>query len=235
MLQRPFVLLIDDGELDDIAQLLQELGVCPTRVSGAAASSGWSQPERLLVVSARRALQLGPPGGEHRAGFVKLAVADSPSKTLRTHLERMGFDGLLCRPVHPEALRLVIEEALHGGREQRARARLAAGCEVTWRRGLRRRRGTLAEISTRGCRLLVRTRLHPSRLSLLLPRGLVGDRELRLSGRVVRCQRRSADLVCLSVVFDGRESDLRKRLARFLWSLRLGPASLARRHAQRAV
>ena len=161
MLQRPFVLLIDDGELEDVAQLLEGLGVRPTRMSGGPGHEGWHQPERLLVVSARRAVQLGHAAGPDRASFVKIVIADSPSRTLRTRLLRMGFDQLVCRPVHPEALRLVIEGALHGGREQRSRARLAAGCEVAWRSGLRRRRATLAEISPRGCRLLVRESVCP--------------------------------------------------------------------------
>lgn len=227
MSQRPFVLLIDDGELEDVAQLLEGLGVRPTRMPGGPGLEGWRQPERLLVVSARRAVQLGHAAGPERAGFVKIVVADSPSRTLRTRLLRMGFDHLVCRPVHPEALRLVIEGALHGGREQRSRERLAAGCEVAWRAGLRRRRATLAEISPRGCRLLVRDSSRPPRLSLLLPSGLAGDKELRVPGQVVRCERKTRDLVSLSVLFDVLEDEVRTSLSAFLASLRLGPASLA--------
>ena len=227
MLQRPFVLLIDDGELDDVAQLLEELGVHPTRMGSGPGYEDWHQPERMLVVSGRRAVQLGHAAGPDRASFVKIVVADSPSKTLRTRLEHMGFDHLVRRPVHPEALRLVIEGALHGGREQRSRARLAAGCEVAWRSGLLRRRATLAEISPRGCRLLVRESKRPPRLSLLLPRGLAGDKELKVPGQVVRCERKTRDLVSLSVLFDRLEGDVRRGLSFFLASLRLGPPSLA--------
>jgi hypothetical protein len=228
MLKRPFVLLIDDGELEDVAQLLEGLGVRPTRLLGGPGPEGWRQPQRLLVVSGRRAVQLGPAWGEERGAFARLAVADSPSKTLRTRLARLAFDSILCRPVHPEVLRLVVENALHGGREQRSRARFAAGVEVAWRSGLRRRRGTLTEISTRGCRLLVREVRRPPRLSLLLPRGLTGDRELRLSGHVVRCERKARGLVSLGVLFEGLERDSRRRLSGFLSSLRFGPPALAR-------
>lgn len=228
MLQRPFVLLIDDGELEDVAQLLEGLGVRPTRLLGGPGPEGWRQPQRLLVVSGRRAVQLGHPWGDERGGFVRIAVADSPSKTLRARLARMAFDSVLCRTVHPEALRLVLEGALHGGREQRSRARFAAGMEVAWRSGLRRRRATLTEISSRGCRLLVRGGRRPPRLSLLLPRGLAGDQELRLPGRVVRCERRARGLVSLCVLFDGLELEGRRRLGGFLSSLRLGPPALAR-------
>jgi hypothetical protein len=228
MLQRPFVLLIDDGELEDVAQLLEGLGVRPTRLLGGPGLEGWRQPQRLLVVSGRRAVQLGHAWGDERGSFARIAIADSPSKTLRAQLARLDFDNVLCRPVHPEVLRLVVEGALHGGNEQRSRRRFAAGVEVAWRSGLRRRRGTLTEISSRGCRLLVREMRRPLRLSLLLPRGLAGDRELRLPGRVVRSNRKSRGLVSLCVRFDGLELETRRRLSGFLSSLRLGPPTLAR-------
>jgi hypothetical protein len=227
MLRRPFVLIIDDGELEDVVQLLEELGVRPTRLLGGPGRGGWQQPERLLVVSGRRALDLGHPSSAHGGRFTTVAVADSPSRTLRARLEGLGFDRLLCRPVHPEALRLVVEAALHGGREHRSRARYPAGCEVSWRAGLRRRRATLTEISARGCRILVRESRRPPHLSLLLPRGLAGEQELRLPGRVVRCERKARGVVALSILFDGLEIDVRRGLAGFLSALRLGPVRLA--------
>lgn len=227
MRQRPFALLIDDGELEDMAQLLEELGVRPKRMLGGPGRDGWQQPGRLLIVSGRRALQLGHPTGDAGGEFARIAVTDSPSRTLRARLENMGFDSLLCRPVHPEVLRLVVEGALHGGRDQRSRARLPAGCEVAWRAGMRRRRGTLTEISPRGCRILVRDSRRPPQVSLLLPRGLAGDREIRLPGQVVRSERKARDIVSLSILFDQLEMDVRRGLSRFLSTLRTGPLTLA--------
>jgi len=227
MLERSVALLIDDGELDDVAQLLETLGVRPARLSGARRARGWRPPERLLVVSGRWALELGAAALAPKAGFHRIAVANSPSKTLRARLLRTGFDSLLFRPVHPEVLRLVIAGALHAGEEQRSRARFPAGCKVAWRTRLRRRPGTLTEISARGCRILVRGSRRPPQLSLLLPPGLASQRELRIPGQVVRCERRSGGLVSLSVLFDGLELEGRRQLARFLQSLRPGPLSLA--------
>ncbi len=227
MLQRPFVLLIDDGELDDVAALLSAIGVRPTRLLHGAEARGWRQPDRLLVVSGARALRLPHPEAQERAGFTKIAVVDRPSRTLRTRVERMGFDRVICRPVHPEALRLVIESAIHGGREQRTRPRFPAGCEVGWRTGLRRRRATLAEISSRGCRLLVREAMRPQRLSLLLPSGLTGSQELRIPGQVVRFERKATDLVSLSVVFDPLGPVDQERLWGFLSGLEFGPPTVA--------
>ncbi len=227
MLHRPFVLLIDDGELEDVAKLLSELGVRPTRLVHGAERRGWRQPERLLIVSGARALRLPHPEAQERTSFTKIAVVDRPSKTLRARIERMGFDQLICRPVHPEALRLLIESALHGGREQRSRPRFPVGCEVAWRSGLRRRRATLAEISSRGCRLLVREATRPPRLSLLLPRELAGGRELRIPGHVVRYERKAADLVSLTVVFDPLDAADQARLWGFLSGLEVGPPTVA--------
>ena len=230
MRQRPFVLLIDDGELEDVAQLLEDLGVRPMRMLGGPGQDGWPQPERLLLVSGRRALQLGhptgDPGGDPAGQFARIAVADSPSRTLRARLENMGFDSILCRPAHPEVMRLVVEGALHGGREQRSRVRLPAGCEVAWRAGMWRRRGTLTEISARGCRILVRESSRPPQVSLLLPRGLAGEREIQLPGQIVRSQRKAGHVVSLSILFDRLEMDVRRGLSRFLSSLRAGPPTL---------
>jgi hypothetical protein len=234
MLHRPFVLLIDDGELDDIDLLLRELGVISTRLLGGPGPEGWRQPERLLVVSGRRALALSHPEDQEGGHFAKLVVADWPSRTLRAQLQRMGFDRLLCRPVHPEALRLAVQGALYGGREQRTRERLPAGCEVSWRARLRRRRATLAEISPRGCRLLVREARRPPRLSLYLPESLAGAGELELTGRVMRYERKARGVVSLSVFFDRLELATQMRLSEFLRSLRPGPPSLASSAGPRA-
>lgn len=229
MLQRSFALLIDDGELDDLAQLIEDLGVRPSRLLLGAERSGWRQPERLLVVSGARALRLPHPQAEAEEGghYTTIAIVDQPSNTLRTRIERMGFDVVVHRPVHPEALRLLIESALHGGREQRVRPRFPVGCEVNWRAGFRRRRATLAEISSRGCRLLVREATRPSRLCLLLPRGLAGSQELRIKGEVIRYERKAADLAALTVAFDTLEAIDQERLWSFLQGLESGPPRLA--------
>lgn len=229
-MDQPAVLLIGDAELDDVAAIVEELGLCPARLRRAAERHGWTPPERLLVVSGARALCLPPPrpgeGGRARP-FVKVAVVDCPSKTLRARIARMGFDAVVRRPVHHEALRLLIESALHRSREQRVRPRFAVGREVAWRSGLRRRRATLAEISSHGCRLLVPELRRPSRLELLLPRELTGGRELRLRGRVVRSAPRSERGVALTVLFDPPGATEQARLGGLLAHLRSGPPSLA--------
>lgn len=228
MPKRPLALLIDDGELDDVARLLAERGVRAARLPAGAEDRGWRQPEHLLVVSGARVLRLSHPvfEAERPAHYTKVAVVERPSRTLCSRIGRMGFDHIVQRPVHPEALRLLIESALHGSREQRARPRFPVGCVIRWRSGLRRRYATLAEISARGCRLLVRAHLKPRRLTVLLPGACADGRELRIAGAVVRYERRSPDLAALTVVFGKLGTVERQRLRGYLSTLEVGPPRL---------
>jgi len=227
--RRPTVLLIDDGELDGVARLVEELGIQPERLVGGVERSGWCRPERLLVVSGARAIRLPHPRveGDYQGRFTKIAIMDQESRTLRARIERMGFDAVVYNPVHPEALRLLLASALHRGREQRLHRRFPVGCEVRWRAGLRRRRATLTELSTRGCRLLVRKAKRHQSLSLSLPCGLAGGQELKVPGRVVRYERRASDLISLTVVFDKLAALDQQRLGSYLQGVENGPPTLA--------
>ena len=86
---------------------------------------------------------------------------------------------------------------------------------------------TLTEISSQGFRILVRESNRPLHVSLLLPRELVGGREIQLPGQVVRSERKSSDVVSLSVLFEELEMDVRLRLDAFLATLLSGPLALA--------
>jgi hypothetical protein len=229
MQERPFALLIDDGELDSVAEIIEGLGVHPARLQKGAERSGWRQPERLLVVSGGRAIRLPHPQAEEETGgrHTRIAIVDQASKTLRAQIERMGFDVVVYRPVHPEALRLLIASAIHRGREQRVRPRFPVGCEIHWRTGFRKRSATLTEISARGCRLLMRNASRPPSLKLLLPGSLTGGHDLKIPCTVVRYERLPDDFTVASVVFDTLEAVDRVQLGSLLESLMSGPPSLA--------
>ena len=66
----------------------------------------------------------------------------------------MGFHYLVHRPVHPDALRLLLTRLLYRGPEKRRAERVAVGAPISFRAGLRRRSGTLVELSATGCRLV---------------------------------------------------------------------------------
>ena len=227
MPNRPAVVLIDDGELDDLLGTLRELGADPVRVPGVEADGEWLWPSRLLVASARRGPALGPFTSRDKGGCTTIAVAEDDSRTVQALARRMGFDYLVRRPVHPEALRLLLLRALYGDRERRLERRLPIGYTVTWRAGLRAHDATVAEISSGGCRLLTARRLGPgSRLSVHIPRALAGGLGLRLSGRAVRCERRAATQGApwlLGVAFENLSERARRRLDDLLDRYAIGP------------
>ena len=187
----PPVLLLDDGELDDIRSLLGELEIGFTSpkadvLAGAAAPL----PARLFVATARYALRT-PARTTKAEEPVRVAILSEDSSTLRGRLQALGFEYLVRRPVHPEALRLLLLRLLYRGDERRASERLPIGSAVSYRAGLWRRKALVAEISTSGCRLLTPRGYEPSTpLTVQLPKELVGGEALSLAGRVVRSERK---------------------------------------------
>lgn len=183
MRSRPALLVVDDGELDDIVALLNGLGVEFAHLRGAAIPPQIEPPERVLVTTPRRAMLAKD---WPRAAPSRIAVVTEDSNTLRAMLRRVGFDLLLRRPVHPYALRLVLIRALYSGDEKRREERLALGAEISFRSGFRRKKALLADISQRGCRLLGEQTLSAgTRINLPLPLEL-SPTELSLPCKVVR-------------------------------------------------
>ncbi len=224
------VLLIDEGELDDVLGLLRELDVEPIRAANPGAAREGEERADLLVASARKVLALSPRWAPSDTAAVTIAIIEGESKTLRTSLRRLGFDYLVRRPVHPEALRLLLVSALYRSIDRRRVARLPAGCEVTWFQGWQRRRGTLLDLSSEGCRLLVERRIAPrSVLSIALPRQVAGWPALRLKGRVARITRDASrgGLISVALVFGDLSPRARMRLNALLEELRLGPVALS--------
>ena len=186
-LPRAKVLLIDDGELTEVRDVLVDLGIASVRLRGNAHLRGWRQPRDLLIVTARRALTLSQPVAEETGSFTKIVLFDAESRTLRTQLAAMGFDHLVLRPVHPQVIQLLIEQSLHRRSEQRAEHRVPIGREVFWRVGWRRRRATLTEISPRGCSLHVTgTTEQRGRVAIEISDAGPDAEVLRLPGRVAR-------------------------------------------------
>jgi len=178
------VLLIDDGELDDVREILDEIGVPYEHLRGGAVPSEVEPPSQLFIATSRRALL-----AESWTGSVpyRVGVVTEDSNTLRSMLKRIGFDLLIRRPVHPYALRLIVLKAIYSGEERRRERRLPIGCTITFRSGLRRQSALLADLSARGCRILSDApHSVGAKLNLQLPKTL-GHRAFALKSRVVRC------------------------------------------------
>ncbi len=181
----PTSLLVHDGELADVCELMGQLGLEFTERRGSPRPEDEVRSWDLVVSTPRRLLELevGATGSKP----IRIAILDKDSKTLRSMLQRAGIDLIVRRPVHPAALRLLILHSLYRGPEKRRAPRVSVGAPVRYRAGLRRRSGIMADLSLSGCALLS---THPlecgQSLRLSIPAGLAGGRGFRLTGTVVR-------------------------------------------------
>ena len=110
-------LILDDGELDDVQEILEGLGVEYGRVRGGAIVANMPPPTALLVATPRRisaVAQIDSASGAENTP-VRVVVVQEDSNALREQLRQIGFDYLVRRPVHPEALRLLIMHGLYSG------------------------------------------------------------------------------------------------------------------------
>jgi hypothetical protein len=181
----PSVLLQHDGELSDIRRLLEGLGAgfierlgpCEPRER----TAGWD----VIIASPRRILHFRPPAVGPKPTLI--SVLEGESRTLRSHLRRMRVDLIVCRPVHPAALRLLILHALYRGPERRRRERVTVGVDVRFRSGWLRQPATLTDLSLRGCRLLSRAPVVRGRpIKVFVPALAPLKKPLKLRGSVVR-------------------------------------------------
>jgi hypothetical protein len=230
---RADALLIDDGELDDVHALLETLGADPVRHRAVDTQgfTGWEQPPRVVVAAARSALRLSVGPAVEGQGIVTIAVVDTNSQVLNGMLRRQGFRYVVRRPVHPEAMRLLLLRALYRGRERREAPRIPFGCEIALRLRLARRPATLLEISRTGARLYTHDWYEPGdRVVLRVPQEIAGSRALSLAGRVVRSERRRAvapgERIALALRFGRLDESSRDRLEALIEAHTSGPPPL---------
>jgi len=217
----PSVLLLDDGELGDVRRLLDELGVDFVHLRGASISDGLEPPRDLLLTTARRAQTI--PRGVSPDGStpVRVVVANEEAETLRERLRRDGVDFLVRRPVHSEALRLLVLRALYRGPEKRRGVRVPFGVAVECRVGATRTEALLAELSGGGCRLVVPSTTQPlapvgAGLVVTIPPDDDGGDPLSLYGTVLRVHEERGDELALAVSFGELDAAHQEALARTL-------------------
>lgn len=232
----PSVLLLDDGELDDVRALLEELRADFVHMRGGEIPDQLDPPRNLFIATSRRAMvaRQWHTGSE---GPTKIGIVSEDSNTLRNMLRRIGFDLLVRRPVHPFALRLLLLRSLYCGDERRREDRKPIGCEVSFRMGLRRFNGVLADLSLRGCRLLSKRALGVgSRLTLQLAKELTGTKPLSLRAVVVRAIDEPEDggEYSYGVGFDQPSPEQRQQIGEILKARESGPAVLSKEAAEAA-
>ncbi|MBW2691288.1 MAG: PilZ domain-containing protein [Deltaproteobacteria bacterium] len=229
----PSVLILDDGELDDVQRILEELEVEFGRVQGGAIAPNTPHPKSLLMATPRRisAVAAIDEASADEDPPVRVVVVDQDSKTLRDQLRQVGFDFLVRRPVHPEALRLLVMHSLYRGDEKRREPRVAVGLEISFQTGEIPRRATLVDLSTGGCRLISPFEIEAGKLVLVtLPESLGAAEAITLDGRILRSSydKRIGEegMYSAAVQFENLSSDLRNELEWIIEDKVGGPPAL---------
>ena len=164
---------------------------------------------------------------------MRVVVVDQDSPSLREQLRKTGFDYLVRRPVHPEALRLLLLHCVYTGEERRGQPRVPVGFEISFRSWIRRRRALLTDLSVGGCRLLTpRSLARGKSIKLTLPEELGATAPVTLRGRIARCDfdERLGDegLYRSAIRFENVERETRKELEWIVETQARGPLTLPR-------
>jgi hypothetical protein len=228
------VLLLDDGELRDVAVALTSFDLPFTHLRGGQIPDELSPPLDLLITTPRRAsvVRRGSPPGARPGHPIRIIAAEEDCNAMRRMLRRMGFHLLVRRPAHPDVWRLLIQRALYRGEERRSTERVAMGSEVRLTGDRIPRAAFLLDISNRGCRLRSNSPFHPgARISLEIAAEAAGGHPLVLQGELVRSasEALSHDETAHTgvLLFDASLDDAtRQQLARLLNTWAAGPNSL---------
>lgn len=223
----PVSLLVHDGELSDVCALMARLELLFTDRRGPPRTGDQARPWDLLISTPKRMLEFEV--GASGSVPVRMAVMEEDSKTLRAMLQRAGVDLIVRRPVHPEALRMLVLHSLYRGPEKRRSLRVSIGTRVHYRAGLRRRPALLTDLSLTGCRLLAALPLERGRrLTLFLPGDIAGGRGFALTGRVVRGEATERPgTKAVGITFEDNSKRIEKRLCGVVARHSAGPATLA--------
>jgi hypothetical protein len=223
---KPEAFVIDDGELDDVVEILSRMGVKTERrtESRSATHVNWVPPQRLLVMSEKLAMTMHMPLDALDGDFMSVAVGDSDARMVGSRLRLLGFKYWISRPVHPAAMSMLFRQALFDEGDQRLAPRVILGCPIGWRQGWSlSKTGTLLDLSPQGCQLLIQETVpENSRIRISLPRQTTTG-FITLKGRVVRSTSTPA-ATWIGVLFDSIPERASREVAMLL--MRSGPLRL---------
>ncbi len=186
------VLFQNRGELSEFAHLLSELAVAVEERSGRLPTPTDLEGARLVVVSGKSLLESGAPNLSLWPRTI--AVIDDSSRTLVSHLSRIGAAMVIRRPIHPRALRLLLLHEIYRGPERRGRRRILIGHPIRVTSGLFRPQATLLELSSTGARIeLPSAPKVGTKMRILIGKDLTKGKPIKLQARVVRSIRSAGD------------------------------------------
>ena len=178
------ILLIHDGELADVHELLDRLGVAFREGTSLTIPVGAYLGAQLVISTPPYLLERLQDADAGEAE--RIVVMEGNSRTLRSMLARGSVEWIVCRPVHPIALRQLVVHCIYRGPEKRKTRRVSVGAEVQIQAGWRRKRAILAEISELDCRILCsEAHKRGSSLKLRVPADIAGSL-VSLQGHVIR-------------------------------------------------
>jgi hypothetical protein len=152
------ILLVDDGELDEVARVLDEQGIAYQRLRGGQIPDEIAPPRDLLIVTPRRVerVRRGSPADASPGRPLRIIAVEEDSPAMRRRLRRSGLHLLIRLPADPEIWRLLVARALYRGSERRVDPRVAVGSPVALGpdgpENLEKST-VLIDLSNRGCRL----------------------------------------------------------------------------------
>lgn len=128
----PGILLVDDGELDEVARVLDGQGIAYTRLRGGQIPDEIAPPRDLLIVTPRRVerVRRGSPAEAAPGRPLRIIAVAEDSPAMRRRLRRNGLHLLIRLPADAEIWRLLVARALYKGSERRQDPRVTVGSQV---------------------------------------------------------------------------------------------------------
>ncbi len=201
--RRPDALILDDGELADVREVLDRQGTLYVTEGDEVALL----EVPLLITSLVRARQLHEMGHPLPKHSIHLVVAGADDQDLRGALGGASCDFIVRRPVETGVLALITRHASYEGPERRRMLRVAIGSpvQITLDGCENAEDANLVQLSIAGCGLVAPDPLPKVNVRLDFPIELTQPRRLSLEARIVRSREvPTADGLVYetSVVFD---------------------------------
>jgi len=223
----PSVLVLDDGELENVQHVLEQIGADTVRLTRGKIPVSLPAPKDLLVTTLKRVNacpQLTTPG-DSPAQYAWVCLHNQDYVPVRERMRDAGVHFLIHTPLgrdlDGELVRLLFVQLLYEGAERRGQIRLPVASEVGVASEAGRQKAQLLELSCDSCRVVLRHNLAEQELvTVHLPAELSPSVRGSYRGRVLRtnCVEKPDGSRGYSVVvaFDELEDERKARIEALL-------------------
>jgi len=189
----PSVLVLDDGELDNVVRVLEQIGADTLRLSKQQIPASLAAPTDMLVTTLKRVNskpELTVPGG-NSAQYAWVCLHNQDYVPVRERMRQAGVHFLIHTPLGKELdgelVRLLFVQLLYEGAERRGSIRLPVASEVGVATDAGRQKGQLLELSGDSARVVLRHNLTESESATVhLPADLSPSVRGSYRGKVMR-------------------------------------------------